>query len=106
MGTDFDQLTDSPFQQVNVVGTPVSLVSFERLLSVFDKWVASGQDRYIVFRDVHGVIAARNNPQLDQAHKRADVVAPDGMPLRMGTSGSRSHGNSSFMRSGLFTSGL
>jgi N-acetylglucosaminyldiphosphoundecaprenol N-acetyl-beta-D-mannosaminyltransferase len=81
MNTGADQQADLCFQKINVVGTPVSLVSSDRLLSLFDRWVASRQNRYIVFRDVHGVIAARSNSQLDLAHKRADVVAPDGMPV-------------------------
>jgi len=67
--------------QVSIIGTPVSLISLDRLLGIFDEWIAKSQDRYVVFRDVHGLIAARNNPQLDRAHKGADIVAPDGMPL-------------------------
>jgi N-acetylglucosaminyldiphosphoundecaprenol N-acetyl-beta-D-mannosaminyltransferase len=67
--------------QISIVGTPISLISLNQLLQTFDGWVAKSQDRYVVFRDVHGVIAARSNPRLDLAHKKADIVAPDGMPL-------------------------
>ena len=72
---------DGQIPQVSIVGTPISLISLDRLLRIFDEWVAKSQDRYVVFRDVHGVMAARSNPQLDLAHKKADIVAPDGMPL-------------------------
>jgi N-acetylglucosaminyldiphosphoundecaprenol N-acetyl-beta-D-mannosaminyltransferase len=81
MNIGVDLENESYFPQVNVVGTPVSLVSLEPLLRVFDEWVANPKDRYVVFRDVHGVIAARSNQKLDLSHKKADIVAPDGMPL-------------------------
>ena len=70
-----------PWLQISVVGTSISLISLDELLSLFEQWIAAHQDRYVVFRDVHGVIAARSNEDLDLAHKRADIVAPDGMPL-------------------------
>src|SRR4051794_19627893 len=81
MNLRVDRQSNSHFEQIDVVGTPVSLVSLERLLSAFENWLRSSQDRYVVFRDVHGVIAARSNHQLDQSHKNADIVAPDGMPI-------------------------
>lgn len=70
-----------PWLQISIVGTSISLISLDELLSLFEQWIAAHQDRYVVFRDVHGVIAARSNEDLDLAHKRADIVAPDGMPL-------------------------
>jgi N-acetylglucosaminyldiphosphoundecaprenol N-acetyl-beta-D-mannosaminyltransferase len=67
--------------RISIVGTPISLISLDQLLHTFDEWLTESQDRYVVFRDVHGVIAARSDPLLDLAHKNADIVAPDGMPL-------------------------
>jgi N-acetylglucosaminyldiphosphoundecaprenol N-acetyl-beta-D-mannosaminyltransferase len=67
--------------QISIVGTPISLISPDEFLQVLKRWIADPQDRYVVFRDVHGVIAARNDADLDLAHKRADVVAADGMPV-------------------------
>ena len=76
-------LSPSPkkFPQIRVVGTPISIISLSPLLHLLEEWVANPRDRYIVFRDVHGVIAARSNVQLDEAHRKADIVAPDGMPI-------------------------
>ena len=70
-----------PWLQISIVGTSISSISLDELLSLFEQWIAAHQDRYVVFRDVHGVIAARTNQDLDLAHKQADIVAPDGMPL-------------------------
>jgi N-acetylglucosaminyldiphosphoundecaprenol N-acetyl-beta-D-mannosaminyltransferase len=67
--------------RIPIVGTSISLISLNELLLLFEQWIAAHQDRYVVFRDVHGVIAARSNRELDLAHKRADIVAPDGVPL-------------------------
>jgi N-acetylglucosaminyldiphosphoundecaprenol N-acetyl-beta-D-mannosaminyltransferase len=74
-------VAEAQVRRISVVGTPISLISLSRLLHVFEQWIASPRDRYVVFRDVHGVVAARNDVDLDLAHKGADIVAPDGMPL-------------------------
>jgi N-acetylglucosaminyldiphosphoundecaprenol N-acetyl-beta-D-mannosaminyltransferase len=64
-----------------VLGTPISVISMDRVLVLFEEWVRSKRDRYVVLRDVHGVIRARNDPSLMAAHWGADLVAPDGMPV-------------------------
>jgi N-acetylglucosaminyldiphosphoundecaprenol N-acetyl-beta-D-mannosaminyltransferase len=84
----------SQIRRISIVGTPISLISPNELLLLFEQWIAARQDRYVVFRDVHGVVAARSNQDLDLAHKGADIVAADGMPLvwilrAMGASASR-----------------
>ena len=69
------------FARVRIAGTPVSIASLPRVLSVLEDWVREKSERYIVCRDVHGVIRARGDPHLHNIHERADIVAPDGMPL-------------------------
>lgn len=68
-------------QQIRIVGTPVSIISIDQLLNLFDEWFVNRRDRYVVFRDVHGVVRARKDRQLRSAHENADIMAPDGMPL-------------------------
>jgi N-acetylglucosaminyldiphosphoundecaprenol N-acetyl-beta-D-mannosaminyltransferase len=87
-------IATAQIRRIPIVGTPISLISLNRLLRVFEQWIADPHDRYVVFRDVHGVVAARSDADLDSAHKGADIVAPDGMPLvwalrAMGASASR-----------------
>src|ERR1700683_482979 len=68
-------------RRISIIGTPISLISTNELLLLFEQWIAAPQDRYVVFRDVHGVVVARSNEDLDLAHKRADIITADGMPL-------------------------
>ena len=72
---------DQPVPRSRIVGTSVSHVSMLRVLQLFETWVADDRDRYVVMRDVHGVMLARDNPRLHAAHEQADLVAPDGVPL-------------------------
>lgn len=72
---------NSQDRRMSIVGTPLSLISPDELLRVFERWIADPQDRYVVFRDVHGVVAARTDADLDRAHQLADIVMADGMPL-------------------------
>jgi N-acetylglucosaminyldiphosphoundecaprenol N-acetyl-beta-D-mannosaminyltransferase len=51
------------------------------MLYILDGWVKERSGRYVVFRDVHGVVRARSEERLHKAHEAADVIAPDGMPL-------------------------
>jgi len=74
-------IANPEFRRVSIVGTPISLISLNGLLRVFEQWITDRQDRYVVFRDVHGVVAARSNSDLDRAHKKADIVTADGVPL-------------------------
>ena len=66
---------------IRIVGTPVSLISMNRMLTLLESWVRDRRDRFVVLRDVHGVMRARRDHELRKAHEVADVVAPDGMPL-------------------------
>jgi N-acetylglucosaminyldiphosphoundecaprenol N-acetyl-beta-D-mannosaminyltransferase len=66
---------------IHIVGTPISIVSMDLVLSTIAEWITEQGARYIVFRDVHGVMLARDDIQLRNAHDEADLVVPDGMPL-------------------------
>ena len=70
-----------PFRRTWILGTPVSIISMKQILRLFEEWLTNNHDRSVVLRDVHGVMLARNDIQLQKAHEKADLVAPDGMPL-------------------------
>ncbi|MGA0369911.1 MAG: hypothetical protein ACO3N7_10730 [Kiritimatiellia bacterium] len=36
---------------------------------------------YIIFRDIHGVVRAVDDPEFLRVHQEAALVCPDGMPL-------------------------
>lgn len=75
------ELNAGAIPSIRILGTPISIVSLDRVLRLFERWVGDGRDHSVVFRDVHGVMRARNETQLRQAHEQADLVSPDGMPL-------------------------
>lgn len=66
--------------RVDVVGTPISLTSYEEVLDLFDDRPA---DRALVVAvcTVHSVMSARRRSELARALKAADVTTPDGVPL-------------------------
>jgi N-acetylglucosaminyldiphosphoundecaprenol N-acetyl-beta-D-mannosaminyltransferase len=75
-------LHDDGISIFRVLGTPVSIVSMDRILKLFEhEWIPHRRDRYIVLRDVHGVMRARSDAKLRKAHEASDLTAPDGMPL-------------------------
>lgn len=75
------QRSDQSVASAVVLGTPISVISMDSVLALFERWVRSKRDRYVVLRDAHGVIRARSDPALMAAHWGADLVAPDGVPV-------------------------
>jgi N-acetylglucosaminyldiphosphoundecaprenol N-acetyl-beta-D-mannosaminyltransferase len=63
-----------------VVGTPISLTSYDEILSLVGARPA-GRAMVIVVCNVHSVMSARRDPGLARALGRAEVATPDGMPL-------------------------
>ena len=63
-----------------VIGTPISLTSYEEMLDMLDQ---RSDDRAIVVVvcNVHSVMSARNNPELLQALSAAHIATPDGVPI-------------------------
>jgi len=53
----------------------------DRVLALFETWMADRCDRFVVLRDVHGAMRARNDAKLRRAHEVSDLMAPDGVPL-------------------------
>ena len=75
-------LDGSVIPTFKVLGTRLSITSIEQVLKLFEcDWTAYRRDRYIVFRDVHGVMRARSILRLRVAHEQSDLIVPDGMPL-------------------------
>jgi len=69
-------------RRYRILDVPISIISIEQVLKLFaEDWMVDRRDRYIVFRDVHGVMRARSDTKLRRAHEASDLTAPDGMPL-------------------------
>jgi N-acetylglucosaminyldiphosphoundecaprenol N-acetyl-beta-D-mannosaminyltransferase len=68
-------------RRVNVIGTGISAIDMAAALEITDAWIAAGERHFACVRDAHGVVAARRHSGLREAHRRAGLVTPDGMPL-------------------------
>ena len=67
--------------RVDVLGVPVSAINLDQALDLIDEWVTAGARRYVCVTGVHGIMESRREPRLQEIHKRAGLVTPDGMPL-------------------------
>jgi N-acetylglucosaminyldiphosphoundecaprenol N-acetyl-beta-D-mannosaminyltransferase len=64
----------------DVLGSGISLTSFEELVSVFANRPAESAT-VVTITNVHAVMEARRDPELRAAIDDADVTTPDGMPI-------------------------
>jgi N-acetylglucosaminyldiphosphoundecaprenol N-acetyl-beta-D-mannosaminyltransferase len=65
----------------NLLGTPVSLVDYERAMDWMDAMVAARERGYVCVAPVHTVMAAREDPELRNAVRGSSLTVPDGQPL-------------------------
>ncbi len=68
-------------QRVNVLGVPISAIRMNDALFWIDRWIRSGDQKYICVADVHAVMEGTRDPGLREIYCRAGLVTPDGMPL-------------------------
>jgi N-acetylglucosaminyldiphosphoundecaprenol N-acetyl-beta-D-mannosaminyltransferase len=80
-GSDGATAPGAPVSSVRIVGAPVSIVSPQKVLSIFEQWVQDRRDRVVLLREVHGLMRARTEQAVGEAQEQADLVLPDGMPL-------------------------
>ncbi len=65
----------------DVLGVPVDAVTMSEAVALVSSWIERREPNFACFRDVHGVMLCQDDPVLREVHKRAGLVAPDGMPL-------------------------
>jgi N-acetylglucosaminyldiphosphoundecaprenol N-acetyl-beta-D-mannosaminyltransferase len=73
-------MPNSP-DRMNVLGVAVDAINMTSALHLIEDWVSRGRPRYVVVRDVHGVVASQRDKKLRSIHNHADLVTPDGVPL-------------------------
>ena len=72
---------NEPFpQKAPVLGTPISLTSYQEVLERLDGRPAD-RATVVAVCNVHSVMSARRDPQLASALESAEIATPDGMPL-------------------------
>lgn len=71
--------------RLSILGCPVACIDMTGLTSRIAEFIAHrGPDapgRFVCFRDVHGLVAARDDRTLFEAHEQASFVVADGRPL-------------------------
>lgn len=72
--------SDSP-DHYTVLGVPVSVTSLDDASERIHRWARDDQSRLVFIREVAGLMATLESPELMELHKRAAMVTPDGMPL-------------------------
>lgn len=65
----------------DLLSIPVSALNLQQGLKMIIDLAAEGQQGYVIFRDVHGVIRCQDDPEFLRVHQEARLVCPDGMPL-------------------------
>ncbi len=67
--------------QPQVLGVPVSALTFEQALSVIETWIAQKERKYVCTLDVHALMEGYSQPDIRRIYENAGMVVPDGMPL-------------------------
>lgn len=65
----------------DVAGTPISVTTYAGVLDLLGETPTEDKARTYAFCNVHSVMTARADPQLEAVLANFDVATPDGMPL-------------------------
>lgn len=68
-------------RKFNVLGVGVSAIDMSMAVATIDKWIVERRREFVCLRDVHGIMACRQDAELREIHGAAGLVCPDGMPL-------------------------
>ena len=64
-----------------ILGTRVDATSYQHAAAEILRWARLGESRYVCVATVNNVIEAYDDPAYHEVMDRADLVAPDGVPL-------------------------
>lgn len=67
--------------RANVLGVAVSAINMDLAVDLASRWIDAGRPGYVCLTGVHGVMAARADPDFRLLLNRAAINAPDGMPM-------------------------
>jgi len=69
------------FETFRVRGTDVAAVDVFRASDLIGQFATSTGGTYVTVTGAHGIVESVRNEQIREAHQRASMVVPDGMPL-------------------------
>ena len=67
--------------RLQVLGVPVSVLTFDQAVATIDGWIARGEHKYVCTLDVHALMESQSAPEVGNIYRSAAMVTPDGMPL-------------------------
>jgi N-acetylglucosaminyldiphosphoundecaprenol N-acetyl-beta-D-mannosaminyltransferase len=67
--------------RLNVLGVGVDAVDLATALARVETWIERRSAEYVTVTGVHGVMESTRDETVRNAHNRAGLVVPDGMPL-------------------------
>ncbi len=70
-----------PPPQVEVLGVPIALTTYEGTVAWIDAMVASRRQAYVCVAATHTVMACQEDPELRDAVLGSALTVPDGQPL-------------------------
>jgi N-acetylglucosaminyldiphosphoundecaprenol N-acetyl-beta-D-mannosaminyltransferase len=77
---------DSPvpvptFSKFSVRGTNVAAIDVDRACDLIGQLATNTQGAYVTVTGAHGIVESAYDDKVREAHQRASLVVPDGMPL-------------------------
>ena len=69
--------TETQLPTVNVIGTPVSAMSFEQQLDLMFSWAKHNVSRYVCLANSYVLTEAHHNPDYQAVLTKADLVVPE-----------------------------
>ena len=65
----------------DLLGVPIALTDYERAMDTMDEMITRRERGYVCAVPVHGVMVAREDPEMRDALRGATMNVPDGKPL-------------------------
>jgi N-acetylglucosaminyldiphosphoundecaprenol N-acetyl-beta-D-mannosaminyltransferase len=69
------------FETFDVRGIDVAAIDLFRARDLVEKLALNARGAYVTVTGAHGIVESAHNEQICEAHQRAAMVVPDGMPL-------------------------
>lgn len=70
-----------PFSSIHVIGSPISVGDWSRVISLVFHWSSLRQSRTVCVCNAHSLVTALSDPDFSDALHSADLTIPDGHPV-------------------------
>ena len=69
------------YRKFQILDSAIVAITWRSILSLIITWGEKRESRYICICNVHSVVTAKRQPELQKVINNADLATPDGMPL-------------------------